>query len=242
MIAAGKGRRHRFTSGQLAIAGLAMVLVVGCKSAPAPVVAGPPPGAAAKAGIPSGMDTPIVISGGSIHFRARKSDWETCDGSSTTCYKAAFDRKLKATLTNYELVDEKFEGVSVPVTSAATVTTGWEIDVVDSNPNPPPPVPPAPPQPMQHGVLVCAESSSPFTACNLNNGFSSDYIYVIAVGGTLELKGRPNATNPNRLVFHDSMRKKDYAYISNIFVNASGGKGGQQQPCGDSACILYLSR
>ena len=235
MIAAGKGRRHRFTSGQLAIAGLAMVLVVGCKSAPAPAVAGPPPGAAAKAGIPSGMDTPIVISGGSIHFRARKSDWKTCDGSTattkTTCYKATFDPKVKPTLINYQLVSEEFGLDTEQVTSASSGATEWEIDVVDTNPD------------NRHMILVCAESTDNAT-CDLDpsNSSPSNFIYVIAKGGgTFDLPKGPGK-HLNRLVYHDGDKKHDYAYINNISLNASAGTGGKNETCTDSACILFLSK
>ncbi len=208
-------RRHKFTSVQLAAAGLLMVVLGGCKQAPL------------VPGVASGMDTPIVISGGSIHFRAtKKNSWTVCSSTSTNCYEAPFTNK--SDLVNYQFVSDDFVETAVPVTSGPKVTTGWEIDVVDTNPD------------NQHMVLICAEVSSDFTACD-HGPIHTNYIYVIAKGSGATFdppKGPHNYLD--RLEYQDGNKK--YNYVGNILLNASGGAGGQQTPCTDNACNLFLSK
>jgi len=220
MTAAENGRTHSFTSVRLAIVGLVMVSVAGCHERREKVAA-------------NGGDTPIVISGGSIHFRAtKKSNWTPCNGGSptptTTCYEAPFANK--ADLVNYQFVNEDFVENAVPITSSPKVSNAWEIDVVDANPD------------GQHMVLVCAESSATSGYASCDHGpITTQNIYVIVKGNGAtfdEPKGPGNSTN--RLQYHDGDNR--YDYIANISLNASGGAGGQQTACTDNACDLFLSK
>ena len=221
MIATGNARRHTLTTVQLAIVGLILVAIGGCQR-----YAGSPPPAAA-----SGSDTPVVISGGSIHFRAtKKNNWTPCDGSkpkpTTTCYEAPFPNK--ADLVNYQFVNEDFVENAVPVTSSPKVTNGWEIDVVDTNPD------------NQHMVLVCAEIKSDYTACD-PGPIHSNFVYVIVKGtgaGFDPPKGP--AKFQDRLEYHDGDHQ--YDYVNSIQLNASNGAGGQQTTCTGNACDLFLSK
>ncbi len=167
MIPAENGRRHGFPSVQLVIAGLVMVVLGGwtlLSQVGSPRKQGGRPGGS--------MDTPIVISGGSIHFKAKRSVWTACTGANTTCYFAPFNRTDKRNTKKYQFFTDH-DLNAVPV---ADPTKGWEIDVVDTNPD----------THTKHEVLVCAESSD-YKSCS-TGAFSSDNIYVIAVGGTFEMK------------------------------------------------------
>lgn len=227
MTAAGNARIHRLLSLQLVIAGLVMMAVGGCKSSPessqAPVASSPAP----MGKLASGADTPIVISGGSIHFRAtKKSNWTVCSTNNTNCYQAPFANK--ADLVNYQFVDENFVETTVPVTSAPKVANGWEIDVVDTNPD------------NQHMVLICAEINSDYATCD-HGPIHTNSIYVIAKGNGASFdppKGPGNSLN--RLEYQDGNKK--FNYVQSIQLNASGGAGGQQTPCADNACDLFLSK
>lgn len=227
MIAAGNRRRHRFTSVQLAITGLLMVVIGGCKSVSAPPA--PAPGPPPKVGVASGADTPIVISGGSIHFRAtKKSNWTACPSNGTNCYMAPFNNK--SDLVNYQFVDENFVETAVPVTSGPKVTNGWEIDVLDTNTD------------NEHMVLICAQVTADYTACDNGPLQTQDQnIYVIAKGSGASFdppKGPGKYLN--RIEYHDGNKK--YDYVGSISLNASGGAGGQQTLCTDNACDLFLSK
>lgn len=229
MNAAGTGRRHTLIGVQLTIAGLLLLSVTGCNSrakenfsaAPAPAAPGPTKVFA------NGADTPIVIAGGSIHFRAKhNTDWAACPGTNATCYMAVFTQTQKKNTNNYQVFND-YDLNAVPV---ASVTHGWEIDVWDTNPNN------NPSQPMQHGVLVCAESSAPYTSCN-PGVFSSDSIYVIAVGGTFAL---PDLTNHKKILYHDGADRK-YDDINNIVLNA-GTTSATNEPCTKSRCAVFFSQ
>lgn len=211
MIATVNERRHRLIDVQVAIVGLVLVAIGGCNQSPAPVKV-----------FANGTDTPIVISGGSIHFRAKHSVWQTCDGkpasSSTSCYKATFSQADKKHAKKYQF----FTADDLTTVPVASVTNGWEIDVVDTNPD------------NKHMVLVCAESSD-FRSCS-SDPFNSEFIYVIAVGGgTFE---QPDTTG-SKILYHDGATT--YDYISDIVLNASGGKGGTKETCTNSRCVLSLS-
>lgn len=223
MIAAGNGRRRKFLNVQLAVTGLVMVVIGGCKSTPP----SPQPRPPSNPTLASGADTPIVISGGSIHFRTtKKASWTACSAGSTTCFEAPFTNKSQ--LVNYQFVDDDFNQTAVPVTSSPRVTTGWEIDVVDKNPD------------NQHMVLICAEVSSDFATCD-HGAIHTNYIYVIAKGSGATFdppKGPGNYLD--RLEYQDGNKK--YSYINSIQLNASGGAGGLQTPCADAACDLFLSK
>jgi hypothetical protein len=116
----------------------------------------------------------------------------------------------------------------VPV---ASVTNGWEIDVVDTNPD----------TKTQHMVLVCSESSSPFTTCS-TGPISSAFIYVIAVGGTFELPDKTTKSNGRKILYHDSAKPR-YDKINDIRLNASSpGVGGTDNSCTNNACAVFLSQ
>ena len=209
-MSAGNGRRQRFTSVQLIITSLFIVTIGGwaLSSQIGPSRQGRPGGGS--------MDTPIVISGGSIHFRAKNSGWTACTTGSTTCYEATF---MQADKKNYQ----KFRFFNVDdltTIQLASPTNGWEVDVVDTNPD------------SKHMVLVCAESSN-FTSCSTGQ-FNTNNIYVIAVGGTFD---KPD-TNSRRLVYHDG--DAQYDYISHILLDASSGSG-TSEPCTRSRCALFLT-
>ena len=229
MIPASNAFRHKFTIIQLVAAGLLTLFIGGCGHK---VVC--PPSNPPKRSL--GTDTPLVIVGGSIHLKERYDDWKACDGSSSTggssptCYKAKYP-KDKNQLKNYQLVDEDFN-----VTETSISDPEWEIDVEDLNPDN------QPGNAMKHGVLVCSESSLPFTSCD-HTGKSSKLIYVIAIGGTFDPPSGPNGKQ-DRLVYRDKATdgtNTDYAFISDIRLNAKGGSGGDSQPCKDNSCTLVLS-
>ena len=220
MIADGNEYRNRLIRSQLAIACLVLLIITGCKSAP--TVNPAPAGGAAN-----GADTPIVISGGSIHFRAtKKSNWTACSATSTNCYQAPFSNK--ADLVNYQFVDENFVETAIPVTSSPKVTNGWEIDVVDTNPD------------NQHMVLICAEVNSDFSACDPGL-IHTNNIYIIAKGSGSSFDSPKGPGNQlNRIEYQDGNKK--FNYISSIQLNAAGGAGGQPALCTDNACDLFLSK
>lgn len=228
MNATGNKRTYRSVILQLVVIGLVMVAIGGCRSNNEQQVkvmaAGP------------GSDTPIVISGGSIHFRARKRNpWQTCDGnpptSRTTCYMAPFNHTVKATVNYYQFLDSNF-GLDKRQAS----TTGWEVDVVDTNPGN------QSGQPMLSGVKVCAESSSPFTSCNFTP-FATDFIYVIAVGGAF---APPSSAHPRKLVYDDVVGTNDYDSINDIRLNVSsnGSTWSVDEACTaeDNYCAWFLSK
>lgn len=231
MTAACNGHISRLVSLTLVITGLAMVNIAGCKSSQEPAQVPMAPAAAPMGRLASGADTPIVISGGSIHFRAtKKSDWTTCDGKppapTTICYEAPFNNK--ADLVNYQFVNEDFVETATPVTSSPKVANGWEIDVIDANPD------------NQHMILICAEISSDNATCD-HGPIHSQYVYIIAKGtnATFDMPKGPGK-RLNRIVYRDGDPK--YDYVANILLNASGGAGGQQTTCTDGACNLFLSK
>lgn len=243
MIAAGNKRISSLMSLQLVITGLVVVTIAGCRSTTQSPQATQTSQAAGPAKgmflVPTGpgSETPIVISGGSLHFRARgqRNAWDPCDGTHhptahTTCYMATFNHSDKATLNNYQFLNSSF-GLD-----PKQVDTGWEVDVVDINPGNQPTLP------MQDGVRVCAESSNPFTSCNLGS-FTSDSIYVIAVGGTFDI---PTSAHPRKLVYHDVVGTTDYDSINDIRLNVSVASplGAKDEVCTteDNYCALFLSR
>lgn len=216
MTAAESAPQGRFTGSQLTLTGL-VLLIIGIAGAGLYFNFGRP-----SAG--NGSDTPIVISGGSIHFRAKKSGWTLCDSnptsSSTSCYKATFDRTDKAHLKKYQFSNGD-DSTAVPVTSAKSA---WEIDVVNTDPD------------NKHMVLVCAESSN-FSTCG-TGAMTSGSIYVIAKGGgSFE---PPTSADPGKLLYDDG--NTAYDHIGNIFLNASGGAGGEKETCTDPHCALFLSQ
>lgn len=231
MTAAGNAPQRRFTGSQLATTGLVLLIIgagVGglyvCKSASNPMQ-----------GVATGSDTPIVISGGSVRLRAKGSDWATCDGSaastSTTCYKAPFNNN-KAQVKYFQYLDKYITPIAIPsMASAPSVTTGWEIDVVDTNPD------------NKHMVLVCAQANSNFTACDHNAINTSDTnIYVIAAGGGSFDLPKLSGKYKEKIMYHDG--NTQYDFIGTIKFFPSQGSE-VDEACGtasDSNCTAYLSK
>jgi len=216
MTAAENAPQRSFTAGQLTLTGL-VLLIIGIVGGGLYFKLGPP-----TAG--NGSDTPIVIVGGSIHFKAKKSDWQPCSNGNTTCYMATSKMADKKKLRNFHFVDEDSNDSPLPVTAASGY--GWEIDVTDAN---------------KQLIRVCAEISSDYTACDNKDPIKSDYIYVINTGaGRFHPPSGKNGKH-NRLIYEDKNGQQNYAYITTIQLNASG-RSPTTKSCTDSDCSIYLSQ